>query len=168
MRNALLRLIETLLFASRWVLVPFYAALCIGLGVLLIKAALHVEEMISHIWTQTETQAILGLLGLVDLTLTASLVVIVIFSGYENFVSRLDADTARPWPEWLGQIDFAGLKLKLLSAIVAIAAIQLLRFYLEVGFEDAKGLRWHALILIVFAVTGVLLALGDKIGEKPH
>lgn len=163
-----LRTLEKLLFASRWLLILFYFALVVALGVLLLKAGHHTAEMVLHAWEKSETQAILDVLGLVDLTLVASLVVIVIFSGYENFVSRVDPDAHKSWPEWLSQIDFAGLKLKLVSAIVAISAIHLLRHYLEVGDASAADLKWHALILIVFAVTGVLLAIGDKIGEKPH
>ena len=162
------RPIELLLFASRWLLVFFYLALVVALAVLLVKTSQHTVEMLLHVWAQSETQVILDVLGLVDLTLTASLVVIVIFSGYENFVSRVDADAHKSWPEWLGKIDFAGLKLKLVSAIVAIAAIHLLRHYLEVGDASASELKWHAMILLVFVLTGVLLAVGDRIGEKPH
>ena len=159
---------ERILFASRWLLVFFYLGLVVALVALLVKAGQHVTEMALHIWALTETQVTLDVLGLVDLTLTASLIVIVIFSGYENFVSRVDAHAHKSWPEWLGQIDFAGLKLKLVSAIVAIAAIHLLRHYLEVGDASAADLKWHAMILLVFVITGVLLAIGDKIGEKPH
>ncbi len=162
------RVLEKLLFASRWLLVLFYFGLVAALGIMLVKAGQHVTEMVLHVWSNSETQVILDVLGLVDLTLSASLVVLVIFSGYENFVSRVDPETHKSWPEWLSQIDFAGLKLKLISAIVVIAAIHLLRRYLEVGDASAGDLKWHALIVLVFAAAGVLLALGDKIGEKPH
>ena len=162
------RVLEKLLFASRWLLVLFYFGLVAALCVMLVKAGQHVTEMVLHVWTNSETQVILDVLGLVDLTLSASLVVLVIFSGYENFVNRVDPDAHKSWPEWLGQIDFAGLKLKLVSTIVVIAAIHLLRHYLEVGDASAGDLKWHALIVLVFGVLGVLLAVGDKIGDKPH
>ena len=168
MPSAATKFLETALFASRWLMVFFYFTLIASLGVLVVKAGQHCVDMVLHMWTQTETEVILEVLGLVDLTLTGALVVIVIFSGYENFVSRVDSNEHKSWPEWLGKIDFAGLKLKLLSAIVAIAAIHLLRHYLEVGDASAADLKWHALILMVFVVTGLLLALGDKIGEKDH
>ena len=160
------RALERMLFASRWLLVCFYAVLVLCVGVLLVKTGQHAYDMVLHVLTATETQVILEVLGLVDLTLTASLIVIVIFSGYENFVSRIDPAEHASWPEWMTQIDFAGLKLKLVSSIVAIAAIHLLRHYLEVGDASAADLKWHALILLCFVVTGVLLAVGDKIGDK--
>ena len=159
---------ETVIFASRWLLVAFYLALIVCLCALVVKGGLHVWHLAADILTATETQVTLDVLALVDLTLTASLIVIVIFSGYENFVSRVDPGEHQTWPEWLSKIDFAGLKLKLVSAIVAIAAIHLLRHYLEVGDASAADLKWHAMILLAFVVTGVLLALGDRIGEKPH
>ena len=116
--------------------------------------------------TATETQVTLDVLALVDLTLTASLVVIVIFSGYENFVSRVDPERVEGWPEWMTQIDFSGLKLKLVSTVVAIAAIDLLRLFLEGGAASAGNLMWPMLALIAFALAGVLLALGDWIAGK--
>lgn len=160
------RALERMLFASRWLLVFFYAVLVVCVAALLVKAGQHAYEMVMHVLTASETQVILEVLGLVDLTLTASLIVIVIFSGYENFVSRVDPAEHQSWPEWMTQIDFAGLKLKLVSSIVAIAAIHLLRHYLEVGDASAADLKWHAMILLCFVVTGVLLAIGDKIGDK--
>ena len=114
----LVRAIEKFLFASRWLLAPFFIALALGLAVLLVKMGQAFYEFALHAWSGTESDAILGILGLIDLTLTGSLIVIVIFSGYENFVSRIDAAEHADWPEWMAKIDFTGLKLKLLSSIV--------------------------------------------------
>ena len=154
---------ETVIFASRWLLVAFYLALIVCLCALVAKGGLHVWHLAADILTATETQVTLDVLALVDLTLTASLVVIVILSGYENFVSRVDAEQGKGWPEWMTRIDFSGLKLKLVSTVVAIAAIHVLRLFLEQG---GANLLWPMLALLVFGLTGVLLALGDWISGK--
>ena len=157
---------ENLIFASRWLLVPFYIGLMGCLFAMVVKAGQHVWHLATDVLTATETQVTLDVLALVDLTLTASLVVIVIFSGYENFVSRVDPERVEGWPEWMTQIDFSGLKLKLVSTVVAIAAIDLLRFFLEGGAANAGNLMWPMLALIAFALAGVLLALGDWLAGK--
>src|SRR5258708_5292747 len=95
------RWLEKFLFTSRWLLAPFYVALVFALVALLIKAAQHVYHVISHVLTLDESDVIIELLKLVDLTLTGSLIVIVIFSGYENFVSKIDVDAHKDWPEWM-------------------------------------------------------------------
>ncbi len=105
------------------------------------------------------------MLSLIDLTLAASLVIIVIFSGYENFVSKLEEDQHRDWPEWMGKIDFTGLKLKLLSSIVAISAIQLLKVFMEPQKVSDRDLYWYVVIHVVFVASGILLAATDWIAE---
>ena len=115
------------------------------------------------------SQAVLGVLAvlsLVDLTLTGSLIVIVIFSGYENFVSKIDESEHKDWPEWMGKIDFTGLKLKLLSSIVAISAIQLLKSFMNVKNVSDRDLMWLVIIHVVFVASGVLLAWTDKIAAS--
>ena len=154
---------ETVIFASRWLLVIFYLALIVCLCALVVKGGLHVWHLAADILTASETQVTLDVLALVDLTLTASLVVIVIFSGYENFVSGIDPEQVKGWPEWMTRIDFSGLKLKLVSTVVAIAAIHVLRMFLEQG---GANLLWPMLALLAFGLTGVLLALGDWISGK--
>ena len=160
------RLLETVLFASRWLLAPFYLALVGCLAAMLVKVGQHLQHLAADLLGASETQVTLDVLSLVDFTLTASLVVIVIFSGYENFVSRVDPEAHKSWPEWMTQIDFAGLKLKLLSTIVAIAAIHLLKQLLQGEVAQAHGLIWIALIVLALAATGVLLALGDRMAGK--
>src|SRR5215211_1706702 len=115
------RLLERFLFSSRWLLAPFYAGLVLALAVLLLKALQELAHFVLNAWQATEADVILGVLTLIDLTLTGSLIIIVIFSGYENFVSKIDESTHKDWPEWMGKIDFTGLKLKLMSLIVAIS-----------------------------------------------
>src|SRR5215208_8244757 len=125
------RLLERFLFSSRWLLAPFYAGLVLTLVVLVIKALQELAHFVLHAFTATESDVILGVLTLIDLTLTGSLIIIVIFAGYENFVSKIDASQHKDWPEWMGKIDFTGLKLNLLSSIVAISAIQVLKDFMN-------------------------------------
>ena len=160
------RAIEKFLFASRWLLTPFFIALALSLLVLLVKMGQAFYEFALHAWAGTESDAILGILGLIDLTLTGSLIIIVIFSGYENFVSRIDAAEHPDWPEWMAKIDFTGLKLKLLSSIVAISAIQLLRAFMDVKNTADRELWWYVVIHLVFVASGLLLALTDKLSER--
>lgn len=155
--------LESFLFASRWLLAPFYFGLAISLVVLLIKFLAELFHLVGHAFTSTETQVILGVLALVDLALTASLIVIVIFSGYENFVSKIDHAGHEDWPEWMGSIDFTALKLKLLSSIVAISAIQLLKSFMEIKTLTDREIMWLVIIHVVFVVSSVLLALSDRI-----
>jgi uncharacterized protein (TIGR00645 family) len=116
----------------------------------------------------TEADIIVGALSLVDLTLTGSLLVIVIFSGYENFVSRIDAEEHKDWPEWMSKIDFTGLKLKLMSSIVAISAIQLLKVFMNVKSISDRDLMWYVVIHLVFVGSGLILALSDRVSEGGH
>ena len=109
--------LENLLFSSRWLLAPFYFSLAISLIVLLIKFLIELAHLATGAFTYSESDVILGLLTLVDLTLTGSLLIIVIFSGYENFVSKMDHSDHSDRPEWKGTIDFGALKLKMLSSI---------------------------------------------------
>jgi uncharacterized protein (TIGR00645 family) len=163
--------LENLLFSSRWLLAPFYFGLAISLFVLLVKFLMELLHLAATAFTSTESDVILGLLTLVDLTLTGSLLIIVIFSGYENFVSRMDHSNHDDRPEWMGTIDFAALKLKMLSSIVAISAVQLLRQFMSLGTvtpEKEKELFWLVIIHIVFVVSSVLLALSDRIAGGGH
>jgi uncharacterized protein (TIGR00645 family) len=162
------RLLERFLFASRWLLAPFYVMLVLALVVLLVKAGQETIHFVLHALSATEADVILGVLALVDLTLTGSLIVIVIFSGYENFVSRIDPGDTEDWPEWMGKIDFAGLKLKLLSSIVAISAIQVLKAFMNVKNVSDRDLTWLVAIHLVFVVSGLLMALTDRFAEPAH
>jgi uncharacterized protein (TIGR00645 family) len=162
------RALERFLFASRWLLAPFYVGLVIALAVLLGKAAQELVHFVLHAIESSESDIILGVLTLIDLSLTGSLIVIVIFSGYENFVSKIDVEEHKDWPDWMGKIDFTGLKLKLLSSIVAISAIQLLKAFMNVRNTSDRDLSWLVGIHLVFVVSGLLLALSDRITEGGH
>lgn len=158
--------IEGFLFRSRFLLAPFYVMLVVVLAVLLVKAAQELFHFVTHAFAATESDVILGVLTMVDLTLTGSLIVIVIFSGYENFVSRINVDEHQDWPEWMSRIDFTGLKLKLMSSIVAISAIQLLKAFMAVQSTSDRDFMWLIAVHVTFVVTGLVLALTDRIGGK--
>ena len=166
-RETIESVLEKTLFASRWLLAPFYLGLAVGIGILLIKFVQELFHLAQKAFVASEADAILGVLTLVDLSLTGSLLLIVIFSGYENFVSKIDHTSHRDWPEWMGTIDFTALKIKLLGSIVAISAIQLLKQFMDVKTASDRDLAWYVIIHVVFVVSSVLLALSDRISGEP-
>jgi uncharacterized protein (TIGR00645 family) len=161
------RILEKILFSSRWLLAPIYLGLIVGIVALVVKDVQHLIHMVPNILHASESDLVLDILGLIDLSLTASLVIIVIFSGYENFVSRITTTGHEDWPEWMSTIDFTGLKLKLLSSIVAISAIQLLRVFMDIAKTSDRELMWSVIIHMVFVVSGLVLALTDRMSEHP-
>ena len=161
------RWLEKILFSSRWLLAPIYLGLIVGIVALVVKDVQHLIHIVPNILSSSESDLVLDILGLIDLSLTASLVIIVIFSGYENFVSRIVTAGHEDWPEWMSKIDFSGLKLKLLSSIVAISAIQLLRAFMAINKTSDRDLMWYVIIHVVFVVSGLLLALTDRMSEHP-
>jgi uncharacterized protein (TIGR00645 family) len=160
------RTLERFLFASRWLLVPFFVALVVALVVLMFKALQELWHFITHAFVATESEVILGVLALIDLTLTGSLILIVIFSGYENFVSKIHHSDHEDWPEWMSKIDFSGLKLKLLSSIVAISAIQVLKAFMNLKNISDRDLMWYVGIHMMFVLSGVFMAWTDKISGE--
>ena len=162
------RVIEAIIFSSRWLLAPFYVGLVAALVLLLLKFAQELFHFVSHPFRATEAEIILGVLTLVDLTFTGSLVVIVVFSGYENFVSKIDTAKTRDWPEWMAKIDFTGLKLKLMSSIVAISAIQLLKIFMDLKNISDREVAWYVGLHVVFVISGLVFALTDRLGEAGH
>lgn len=153
-------LIETVILASRWLLVVFYLGLALALGVYAVSFGGKLWEFVSKVLVLDEADAILKMLGLIDAALVASLVVMVIISGYENFVSRFDNEAT---VHWLGKIDAGSLKIKVASTIVAISSIHLLQIFLNVDKYANDKLMWFTLIHITFIVSALFLALIDKI-----
>ena len=144
---------EGLLFATRWLLAPFYVALVIALFALLGKVGQLAYALIAQFVGSSEEDIILSALEIVDLTLEGSLIVLVIFSGYANFVSRIDVEAQPGWPRWMADVDFSGLKLKLLSSIVAISAVKLLEVYMNVDRETDRHVLAQAGLLALFVVA---------------
>lgn len=160
-------ILERGLFASRWLMAPMYVGLVIALLALVViffQELIHVVPVLLSGNAHAE-DAILLALALIDLSLAGNLVLIVIFSGYENFVSKLDIGETEDRPSWMGTVDFSGLKMKLVASIVAISAIALLKAFLEATDKGAKvdevKMLWLVVIHLTFVVSGVLLALMD-------
>jgi uncharacterized protein (TIGR00645 family) len=156
---------ESILFNSRWLMAPFYLGLVISLAVLLFKFVMLLWEFILHFPSAKETDIILGVLSLIDVSLTGNLILIVVFSGYENFVSRIDPGGHPDWPEWMTKVNFAGLKQKLLASIVAISAIQVLKAFMNIDVVfDAQKFAWLVGVHLVFVISALVLALSDRWG----
>jgi uncharacterized protein (TIGR00645 family) len=161
------RLIERGLFASRWLMAPMYVGLVGALAILLYTFMLELWRIAQVIPAITVNDAVLGVLALIDLSLAANLVLIVIFSGYENFVSRMDSvGDHEDRPEWQGQVDFSTLKLKLVASIVAISGIHLLKVFMDIDKYPPDKIYWMVMIHLVFVVSGVLLAAMDWIASN--
>ena len=154
---------ERLLFASRWIAAPIYIGLTVALLLVLGKFAVTMIDLVRGFGGSLD-HLIVGVLGLVDLSLVANLVLMVMLAGYENFVSRLDLADHPDRPAWMGRIGFGEIKLKLLASIVAIAAIHVLEDFMNTGDLADRVLAWRAGLLLLFVISGVLLALMDRIG----
>ena len=172
-RNRIEKALETVLFRARWLLAPFYLGLVLSLLALLGAFAAelaHMLPMLLHPLAIDPETIILAVLGLIDLSLAGNLVVIVIFSGYENFVSKINTENDEDRPDWMGTLDFSGLKMKLIGSIVAISAISLLRAFMtltETGTPlDEPRLRWLVTLHITFVVSGLLFAAMDWVAER--
>ena len=160
------------LFASRWIMAPMYLGLVLVLGMLAIVFLRELVYYLPQVMTLSADKTILVILTLIDLTLAGNLLLIVLFSGYENVVSKLDVDDGGDRPYWMGTVDFAGLKMKLIGSIVAISAIHLLKRFMEIGQQKADAvygdseLLWLVVIHLVFVVSGVLMALMDWLAAR--
>jgi uncharacterized protein (TIGR00645 family) len=159
------RLLRKLLFASRWLLAPLYVGVALCLLALVFQAGQKLYQFGTSFLQQSESATLLMVLGIVDLTLTGSLLVLVIFSGYENFISRVEDAESRTWPEWMARIDFAGLKLKLMSSLVAISAVRLLEAFMNIEHETQTNLAWYIGIHLTFVVSSLALALSERLSD---
>ena len=163
-------LLEWVLFASRWILAPLYLSMVSMLAAIFVVFLRQLLSELPHLWTMESEQVILLTLSFIDLSLTANLLLIVIFAGYENFVSKIHVGDGEDRPAWMGTVDFSGLKIKLIASIVAISAIALLRVFLPLGDAgapvDSERVHWLVVIHLTFVVSGVLLASMDWIASR--
>jgi len=169
--KALEHILEVFMFNSRWLLAPFYVGLILSIGLLMVtffKEFLHLVPI--SLFHEPGPEIVLGILSLIDLVLVANLMLIIVFAGYENFVSRIDVADHKDRPEWMGKVGFTDLKIKLIGSIVAISGIELLKLFVNVsGDVSQQELIWKVSIHITLVVSGVLFALMDRIGGKtPH
>jgi uncharacterized protein (TIGR00645 family) len=164
-------LLELTIFRSRWLMAPFYLGLVVTLLLLMVKFVQELLHEIPRILQVKEYEIILAVLSLIDLSLAGNLLLIVIFAGYENFVSKIDsARESEDRPDWMGTVDFGGLKLKLIASIVAISGIHLLKSFMKIGEQpfDERQLLWLVIIHLTFVTSGVLLAWMDRIEGVHH
>ncbi len=184
-------LLEVWIFNSRWLLAPFYLGLMVGMVILLVKFFQEFVHLIPHTLDSSESDVVLAILTLVDMSLVANLLLIIVFSGYENFVSKIDTAGHEDRPDWMGKVDFSGLKMKVIASIVAISAIELLKAFVNIGAQlDAmvvataagsvppttawtwtpadKSLLWKVVIHFVLVTSGVLFAVMDRVADSAH
>jgi len=145
---------------------PFYIGLVVALVVLLLKFVQEIIHFVPHVFISPESDVLLFVLTLIDLSLTGNLLVMVIFAGYENFVSHIDVAEDAHRPTWMGTIDFSGVKIKLIGSIVAISGIHLLKQFMKVEAVNKEDLKWLLLTHAAFVISGVLLAVMDYYAHK--
>ena len=154
-------LVESVILASRWLLVVFYLGLAIALGLYALSFLRKLYDFTTKVLVVDETDAILKMLALIDAALVASLVVMVIISGYENFVSRFD--NADSEVSFLGKIDAGSLKIKVASTIVAISSIHLLQIFLNIASYTDNQVMWLTIMHMAFVVSALFLAYIDRV-----
>ena len=159
------RFVETMLYASRWLLAPVFLGLSLALLALGIKFFQELVHLLPSVLEMSESDLVLTILALVDLALVGSLLVMVMFSGYENFVSQMDIREGGEKLAWLGKLDAGSLKLKVAASIVAISSIHLLRIFVNVEKIDDNKLYWYVVIHLTFVVSAFIVAYMDKISR---
>lgn len=155
--------IERFLFASRWILLPFFIGLVLAMSLLLIKFAKEFYHFVLLVFSDQSSDVITGVLTLVDIVLISNLLLIIIFAGYQNFVSQFDTQDHEDWPSWMGHVGFSELKIKLIGSIVAISGIELLKAFMHVDSLTNEQLAWKVGIHLTFVLSGVLFALMDRL-----
>lgn len=159
--------LESWVFRSRWLLAPFFIGLLLAIIPLLLKFAKSLWVLSLEMFTLSAEQMIISILSLVDGALIASLLLIIGFSGYENFVSKIGVGEHEDRPAWMGKVGFSDLKIKLMGAIVAISAVELLKAFINVDANSPwQPLAWRVGIHVTFVVSGVLFAITDRIVES--
>lgn len=164
--NPFERTMESAIFASRWILAPFFLGLIVGMLVLLVKFGKELVALLMGVLGLYEHDTIISVLTLVDTALLAVLLLIIIFSGYENFVSKLNIGEHEDRPAWMGKVGFSDLKMKLISAIVAISAVELLKAFLVSDTMTSEQIGWKIAIHLTFVVSGLLFAASDWISDN--
>ncbi|MGV1493176.1 TIGR00645 family protein [Klebsiella pneumoniae] len=162
------RFLENAMYASRWLLAPVYFGLSLGLIALTIKFFQEIFHILPHIFSVSESDMILTLLSLVDMTLVGGLLVMVMFSGYENFVSQLDINEGKEKLSWLGKMDAISLKNKVAASIVAISSIHLLRVFMDAKNVPDNKLMWYVIIHLTFVLSAFVMGYLDRLTKVKH
>lgn len=156
---------EKMMYASRWLLAPMYLALSIALFAISVKFFQELWHVVPYLLQVDESELILKILALIDLTLVANLTVIVMFSGYENFVSQLDISESTEKLGWLGTHDYGSLKMKVAGSIVAISSIQLLKVFMDIQHTDNEKLLWYVTLHLTLVISALLMGHLDKLSK---
>ena len=159
--------LEKMIFAARWLLAPLYVGLLLALLPILYRFFDAFWHMMTHVRGATTSEVTLQVLELLDTVLLGNLIIIVLFAGYENFVSKITvAEGAKDRPHWMGHVDYSGLKIKLIGSLVAISVIELLKDFMKEGTFDAHREGWRIGIHMTFVISGVLFALMDMMADR--
>ena len=157
------------MFASRWLLAPFYVGLVGAIAILLFKFIKEFVMLLPQVATLDGGQIMVSVLTLVDVALVANLLLIIVFAGYENFVSKINTEDSEDRPEWMGHVTFSDLKIKLIGSIVAISGIELLKAFVNVESYTDKQLAWKVGLHLTFVLSGALFAFMDRLtAGKPN
>lgn len=157
------RFIENAMYASRWLLAPIYFGLSLGLLALALKFFQEIFHIIPGVFAMAEADLILVILSLIDMSLVGGLLVMVMISGYENFVSQLDIDDGKEKLSWLGKMDSGSLKMKVAASIVAISSIHLLKVFMNAENIGTDYLMWYVIIHMAFVVSAFAMGYLDKL-----
>lgn len=157
------RILENSMYAARWLLVPIYFGLAFALLALSIKFFQEIFHILPAIFALSEAELILKLLSLIDMALVGGLLVMVMISGYENFVSQLDIDEGKEKLDWLGKMDSGSLKMKVAASIVAISSIHLLRMFMDAQQLESEKLMWYVIIHLTFVLSAFVMGYLDKL-----
>ena len=158
---------EKTLFASRWIMAPMFLGLSLALIALGFKFFQEAWHVFSHLIAMEEADLVLTVLAMIDIVLVGSLIIMVMFSGYENFVSTIDAKGSDSL-NWLGKLDAGTLKLKVAASIVAISSIHLLRIFMQATSIENDKIMWYVILHMTFVLSAVLLGVLDKISFAKH
>lgn len=157
---------ERVIFASRWFQAPLYLGLILAGCLYSYKFLVELFHIVTTVNTITEEMLMLGVLTLVDITMVANLLIMVIIGGYATFVSRLDLANHPDKPDWLDRIDAGTLKVKLATALVGISGIHLLKSFINIKEKAGDQIMWQVIIHGVFLLSAILLAYTEKIMHK--
>jgi len=157
------RFLENAMYASRWLLAPIYFGLSLGLLALALKFFQEVLHVLPNVFALSEADLILVILSLIDMSLVGGLLVMVMISGYENFVSQLDIDDSKEKLSWLGKMDSTSLKMKVAASIVAISSIHLLRVFMDAQNISTYKLMWYVIIHMTFVISAFVMGYLDKL-----
>lgn len=169
MSNQVEKVLEKIIFASRWIQAPLYAGLIVGGVLYAYKFTAELIHLCMHLTEISEAALMLGVLTLVDITMVANLLIMVVIGGYSTFVSKMnDIESHEDRPDWLEKVDAGTLKVKLAGSLVGVSGIHLLQTFINIENKDIEHVKWQVIIHVVFLVSSIMLAYTETILHKKH